>query len=154
MRGKKITKKNINPDVKYGNVNIAKLINKVTIGGKKSISRTIVYGALEEASNTLKIDPVDLFNKVIENTTPSVEVRSRRVGGANFQVPIPVSPERQITLALRWIISASRSRKGMPMKERLSKEFIEAYNNSGGAVKKKTDIEKMAEANKAFSYLA
>ncbi len=154
MRGKKITKRKISPDVKYGNVNIEKFINKVMIGGKKSISRVIVYGALEEAASTLKIEPLDLFNKVIENTTPSVEVRSRRVGGANFQVPIPVSPDRQVTLALRWIISAARDRKGMPMKERLGKEFVEAYNNAGGAVKKKTDIEKMAEANKAFSYLA
>jgi len=154
MRGKIIQKRKINPDIKYGSVNIEKFINKIMIGGKKSISREIVYSALEDASNNLKVDSLELFNKVLENTSPSVEVRSRRVGGANFQVPIPVSPDRQVTLALRWIISSARDRKGIPMKDRLSKEFIEAYNNTGGAVKKKTDIEKMAEANKAFSYLA
>ncbi len=154
MRGKKAQKKIVKPDILYGNVNLEKFINKLMMHGKKSIARRIMYNALDEASSELKMEPLELFNKIIENISPSVEVKSRRLGGTNYQVPIPVSPDRQVTLSVRWLIKSARDRKGIPMEKRLYKEFIDAYNNTGGAAKKKTDIEKMAESNRAFSHLA
>ena len=154
MRGKKAIKRKISQDIKYSSINVEKFINRLMKDGKKSLAREIVYNALEKSSNELKENPLNIFDKVIDNVSPSVEVKSRRLGGANYQVPVPVSPDRQVTLAIRWIITAARDKKGMPLEDRLTREFVDAFNNTGAAIKKKTDIEKMAESNKAFSHLA
>ncbi|MCL4392869.1 30S ribosomal protein S7 [Patescibacteria group bacterium] len=154
MRGKRAPRRKIDGDIKFNNVVIERFINNVMKNGKKSVARDIVYKAIEKSSSDLNIPPVELFDKVIENVSPSIEVRSRRVGGASFQVPTPISEERQLILAIRWIINAARNKKGHNMIENLSGEMINAYNNTGDAIKKKTDVEKMAEANKAFSHLA
>ena len=154
MRGKRAPRRKINGDIKFNNVVIERFINNVMKNGKKSTARDIVYSALEKSASQLNISSVELFDKVIENVSPSIEVRSRRVGGASFQVPTPISEERQLILAIRWIINAARNKKGHNMIENLSGEMINAYNNTGDAIKKKTDVEKMAESNKAFSHLA
>ena len=150
-----IKKKNtLKPDLKYNNLKVAKLINYVMWDGKKEIARKIVYGAFDIIKEKTGEDPVVVFETAIKNVEPSVEVRSRRVGGANYQVPMEVRPERRLQLALRWIVQFSRKKKGMPMKERLAQEIIAAYNGEGESVKKKEDTHKMAEANKAFAHLA
>ncbi len=147
-------KRTIEPDLKYNNVRVAKLINYVMLDGKKETARKVVYKAFDLIKEKTGEDPVMVFETAIKNVEPSVEVRSRRVGGANYQVPMEVRPERRLQLALRWIVLFSRKKKGMPMHERLASEIIAAYNNEGEAVKKKEDTHKMAEANKAFAHLA
>ncbi len=154
MRGKRAQKRVIHGDIIFNNVIIEKFINNIMQSGKKSIAREIVYESLEKSSKDLNVDPVLLFSKVIENVSPSIEVKSRRVGGASFQVPTPISEERQLVLAMRWIINAARSKRGNNMIVRLSEELSNAYNNTGDAIKKRNDVEKMAEANRAFSHLA
>ncbi|MDJ1407399.1 MAG: 30S ribosomal protein S7 [Candidatus Midichloria sp.] len=141
------------PDAKYGHLGIAKFINNVMVGGKKSVAEKIVYDALENAANKLGVDPVELFEKVIANVSPALEVRSRRVGGATYQVPVEVRAVRAMALAVRWIIKASKARKAeKSMALRLSALFIDSYSGKGEAVKKRDDTHKMAEANKAFSH--
>ena len=122
--------------------------------GKKSIANKIVYGALEKAEKTLGKPAMDVLQQAFDNAAPSMELKSRRIGGANYQVPIEVKPDRRTTLAIRWIINSARSAKGKPMQEKLAEELINAFNNTGGAVKKKADVHRMAEANKAFAHFA
>lgn len=152
MRRRKAEKRRLQPDSKYKNIVISKFINMMMLDGKKSKSQGIVYGALEEASKKLNKEPMDVLNKAIENVKPILEVKSRRMGGATYQVPVEVSNERAISLAFRWLRDYSRAKKGSSLKNRLAQEIIAAYNNQGAAVKKKEDTHKMAEANKAFSH--
>ena len=154
MRGKKAPRRQITPDPKYGNVYIAKFINYIMIGGKKTIAQKVMYDALDIMSEKTKQDPVDVFDKALKNVMPSLEVKSRRVGGANYQVPMSVRGERRYVLAFRWIIKAARSKKGKKMAQRLADEFIAASNQEGDAFKKKQDVQRMAEANRAFAHFA
>ncbi len=150
-----IKKKNtLNPDLKFNSLKVAKLINYVMLDGKKEAARKAVYGAFDIIKDKTGEDPLMVFETAIKNVEPSVEVRSRRVGGANYQVPVEVRPERRLQLALRWIVTFARKKQGMPMKERLAQEIMAAYNEEGESVKKKEDTHKMAEANKAFAHLA
>ena len=145
-------KRIILPDAKFGDLVISKFMNNLMYDGKKSAAERIVYGALSRIEDKLKRAPVEAFHEAVENVKPSVEVRSRRVGGAIYQVPVEVRPERREALALRWIISASRNRNENTMEERLAAELMDAVGERGNAVKKKDDTHKMAEANKAFSH--
>jgi small subunit ribosomal protein S7 len=140
------------PDWKYTSKDVSRFINVLMYDGKRSTAEKVFYGAIEGAAEKAKVPPMDLFNKILENVKPSVEVRSRRVGGATYQVPVQVRSNRQNALAMRWIILAARSKKGRPMATRLQEELMDAFNNRGGAVKKREDTHKMAEANKAFSH--
>jgi len=144
----------IEADLKYSNLLVAKLINKVMNSGKKSIAAKIVYGAIEKAEKTVGKPAMDVLQQAFDNAGPTMELKSRRIGGANYQVPIEVRPERRIALAIRWIINAARSSKGKAMEEKLAEEIINAFNNTGGAVKKKNDTHRMADANKAFAHFA
>jgi small subunit ribosomal protein S7 len=142
------------PDIRYSSPLVAHLINIIMERGKKSLAQRIVYGAFERVSEKLgKGDPVDLMIGALENARPRLEVKSRRVGGATYQVPVEISFERQESLALRWIVSAAATRKGMPMPDALAAEIVDAYNNTGTVVKKKEDTHKMAQANRAFAHL-
>ncbi len=142
------------PDIRYSNALVAHLINVIMERGKKSLAQRIVYGAFERVSEKLgKGDPVDLMIGALENARPRLEVKSRRVGGATYQVPVEISYERQESLALRWIVTAAADRKGMPMPDALAAEIVDAYNNTGTVVKKKEDTHKMAQANRAFAHL-
>ncbi len=145
----------VSPDVIYGSVDIERLINYVMVRGQKETARKIVYGAFEiikkEKENN---DPVEVYNAAIRNAGPLMEVRSRRVGGANYQVPREVRPERRVALALRWLIAAARKQKGTPMHKALAKELLLASKEEGEAVKKRDDVHKMAEANRAFAHFA
>lgn len=147
-----VTPREIPPDPVYNSVLIQKLINKVMLDGKKSIAEKIVYGAMEIIREKTKQDPVEVIEKAVQNVTPLLEVRPRRVGGATYQVPVEVSPRRGLSLALRWIVRSARERKGMSMKEKLANEILDALNNTGGAVKKKDEMHRMAEANRAFAH--
>jgi len=145
----------VQPDIKYGSVRLEKFINSVMWDGKKSTARTVVYDALEVIKEKTKTEnPLELFEVAIRNVAPAMEIRSRRVGGANYQVPVEVRPERKQALAFRWILIAARSRKGMPMANRLAEELLAASNNEGAAIKKKEDTLRMAESNKAFAHFA
>lgn len=144
----------IEPDTKYSNVLVAKFINKIMEAGKKSVARKIVYSALEFAEKQTKKPALEVFQKAMDNVSPSVELKSKRVGGANYQVPVEVRQERRTALAIRWIVDSARSQKGKPMAEKLAGEFINAFNNTGGAIKKKQDVQRMAEANKAFAHFS
>ncbi len=145
-------KREINPDPKFGDLVITKFMNAVMNEGKKSVAERIVYGALERMESRAKQDPVQLFRQALDNVMPAVEVRSRRVGGATYQVPVEVRNERRQALAIRWIITAARARNENTMVDRLSAELLDAANNRGTAVKKREDTHKMAEANRAFSH--
>lgn len=142
----------LEPDIKYSNVLVAKFINKIMKGGKKSVARKIVYAAFDLAEEQTKKPAIEVFDKAMSNVSPSVELRSKRVGGANYQVPVEVRPERRTALAIRWIVNSARAQKGKPMAERLAVEFVNAFNNTGGAIKKRQDVQRMAEANKAFAH--
>ena len=145
-------KREILPDAKYGDRVLSKFMNNLMLDGKKSVAETIVYGALERVQSRLKREPVQAFHEALENVKPSVEVRSRRVGGATYQVPVEVRMERREALAIRWLIIAARKRPANTMEERLAAELSDAVNNRGTAVKKREDTHKMADANKAFSH--
>ena len=145
-------KREINPDPKFGDLVITKFMNAVMSQGKKSVAERIVYGALARMESRAKQDPVQMFRQALENVMPAVEVRSRRVGGATYQVPVEVRSERRQALAIRWIITAARARNENTMEERLSGELLDAANNRGTAVKKREDTHRMAEANRAFSH--
>ncbi len=144
-------KRPVLPDPVYGSKLLTKLINQVMLDGKKGVAQKIVYGAMEDIATKAGKAPVEVFNQAIENIMPVLEVRSRRVGGSNYQVPVEVRPERRKTLGIRWLVLNARKRGERTMKERLAKEIMDAANNTGGAVKKKEDVHKMAEANKAFA---
>lgn len=154
MRGKPAKKREIKPDPKYGNAMLGKFINYVMERGKKTVAQSIVYGALDRIAAESKKDPVKIFEDAIKNVQPQVEVRTRRVGGANYQIPMPVRGERQYALAARWIIGAANSRKGKPMAEKLATILFEASQGLGDAIKKRDDVHRMAEANKAFAHFA
>lgn len=154
MRGKSATKRDLAPDTKYGSILVAKLVNYVMEDGKKSIARGIVYDAFEIIASETQRDPMEVFDEAIKNVTPAVEVKSKRVGGANYQVPMPVRGDRRYALVYRWILNAARSKKGRPMCEKLAEELMAAAKNEGDAVKKRLDVQRMAEANRAFAHLA
>ena len=142
------------PDVRYNSALVTHLINVIMKSGKRTLAERIVYGAFERVSEKLqKGDPVDLLMGAMENARPKLEVKSRRVGGATYQVPVEISFERQESLALRWIVLAATGRKGTPMREAIAAEIIDAYNNTGSVVKKKEEMHKMAQANRAFAHL-
>ena len=145
-------KREINPDPKFGNLVVSKFMNSIMYAGKKSAAEAIVYGALDHIQKRTGQDPVKVFHGALDNVRPAVEVRSRRVGGATYQVPVEVRTERRQALAIRWIIDAARKRGEHTMEERLSNELLDAVNNRGSAVKKREDTHRMAEANKAFSH--
>ena len=140
------------PDAKYGDPVVSKFVNVMMYDGKKAVAETIVYGALEKAASRSSREPVQLFREALDNVRPSLEVRSRRVGGATYQVPVEVRSERAQALALRWLISAARGRPEKTMVDRLANELQDAVNNRGAAVKKREDTHRMAEANRAFSH--
>ncbi|MFZ1102102.1 MAG: 30S ribosomal protein S7 [Hyphomicrobiaceae bacterium] len=145
-------KREVNPDPKYNDLIVSKFMNSIMKQGKKSVAERIVYGALDTVQAKAKSNPLQLFHQALENVMPAVEVRSRRVGGATYQVPVEVRNERRQALAIRWLITAARSRNENTMEERLSGELLDAANNRGTAVKKREDTHKMAEANRAFSH--
>ncbi|OHA24573.1 MAG: 30S ribosomal protein S7 [Candidatus Taylorbacteria bacterium RIFCSPLOWO2_01_FULL_44_26] len=155
MRRKLNIKRDLKNDVVYDSLKIAKFINYVMEEGKKNIARSVVYDCLDMIKEKAKVtNPMELFEAALKNTTPAMEVRSRRVGGANYQVPREVRPERKQALSMKWIISAARSKKGAPMHEKLATEIMSAAKNEGEAVKKRENVHKMAEANKAFAHFA
>jgi len=145
-------KREILPDAKYGDRVLTKFMNNLMLDGKKSVAESIVYGALTRVESRLKRAPIEAFHEALDNVKPSVEVRSRRVGGATYQVPVEVRSERREALAIRWLITAARKRNENTMEERLAAELADAVNNRGTAVKKREDTHKMADANKAFSH--
>ncbi len=154
MRGKPSPKRKIQADPKFNSVMIAKFINLIMERGKKSVAQSVVYDCFEIISERTKQDPLDVFDRAIKNVSPILEVKSRRVGGANYQIPIEVRGDRRLALALRWIIGAAKSRSGRPMREKLAEEFIDASERRGDAMKKKEDVQRMAEANRAFAHFA
>jgi small subunit ribosomal protein S7 len=145
-------KREINPDPKFGNLVVSKFMNSIMYDGKKSAAEAIVYGALDVIEGKTKSSPVGIFQQALDNVMPSIEVRSRRVGGATYQVPVEVRNERRQALGIRWIIAAARDRNEKTMVERLSAELLDASNNRGNAVKKREDTHRMAEANRAFAH--
>ncbi len=145
-------KREILPDPKYKNTTLAKFMNHVMVDGKKSIAERVVYGALDVVSDKLKNDPLETFDKALESIQPMVEVKSRRVGGATYQVPVEVRAERRVALAMRWLVDAARGRGEKSMALRLANEMLDAAEGKGAAVKKREDVHRMAEANRAFSH--
>ena len=153
MRRRRAERRQLTPDVKYNSELVAALINVVMQRGKKSTAQTIVYGAFDIMSEKVQTDDaLEAFLQGLENVKPSLEVKSRRVGGANYQVPIEVAPQRSTAIALRWIVTFARGRKGKPMRDALASELLDACNNTGAAVKKRDDTHRMAAANKAFAH--
>jgi len=151
-RRREIAKREVLPDPKYLSVDVAKFVNVLMKGGKKSVAESIIYGALEQIKKKTSKDPLEIFNQAVNNVKPMVEVKSRRVGGANYQVPVEVRPVRRAALAMRWIRDAARARGEKSMGARLAGEIAEAAEGRGGAMKKREEVHRMAEANKAFSH--
>ena len=151
-RRREVPKREILPDPKFSNTDLAKFINVLMESGKKSVAERIIYGAFESISKKGGKDPLEVFNQAVQNSSPMVEVKSRRVGGANYQVPVEVRPVRRIALAMRWLREAARKRGEKSMGQRLAAELLEASEGRGGAVKKREEVHRMAEANKAFSH--
>ncbi|HEX3950150.1 MAG TPA: 30S ribosomal protein S7 [Steroidobacteraceae bacterium] len=151
-RRRRAEKREINPDAKYGDLVLAKFMNSLMYDGKKSAAEGIIYGAFDVMQQKTKQDPLQLFHEALRNVSPALEVRSRRVGGATYQVPVEVRTDRSRALAIRWLINAARSRNEPTMTGRLSGELLDAANNRGSAVKKREDTHKMADANRAFSH--
>ena len=151
-RRREVPKREILPDPKYGNVELSKFMNVIMEGGKKAVAERIIYGALETMEKKSGKDPLELFTIAINNVKPMVEVKSRRVGGANYQVPVEVRPARRAALAMRWLREFARKRSEKSMDQRLAAEMLEAAENRGGAVKKRDEVHRMAEANKAFAH--
>jgi small subunit ribosomal protein S7 len=151
-RRRRAEKREVIPDAKYGDTVLAKFMNSLMYQGRKSVAERIIYGAFDAIQSKTKQDPLNLFHEALRNVSPALEVRSRRVGGATYQVPVEVRPDRSRALAIRWIINAARSRNETTMTSRLSGELMDAANNRGNAVKKREDTHKMAEANRAFAH--
>ncbi|MFZ4098777.1 MAG: 30S ribosomal protein S7 [Chlamydiia bacterium] len=152
-RRRRATKRTVEADPVYNSILVTKFINRLMIGGKKSVARTIVYGAIELFSQRVKAEhPLEAFETAIENCKPQLEVKSRRVGGATYQVPVEIAPDRRLGMACKWIINFSRAKAGKPMLEALAGELSDCFNNQGSSVKKKEDMHRMAEANKAFAH--
>ena len=154
MRHKSAIKREIQPDPKFHSVLVARLINHIMKEGKKTIAQGVVYEAFDLIKERVKAEPLDIFEQAVQNASPVLEVKSRRVGGANYQVPREVRGDRRITLAFRWIIGAARAKKGKPMSEKLAEELILAAKKEGAAIKKKEDTHRMAEANRAFAHFS
>ena len=154
MRRNRVYKKFHTPDVVYDRIDLGRFINAVMHDGKKSVAEKVVYGAFDKIKADTGQDPIEVFEKALENASPVLEVASRRVGGANYQVPREVRPARRFMLAIRWIIAAARKKTGKPMSVKLAEELIAAANNDGAAIKKKQDMLRMAEANRAFAHFA
>ncbi|MBC8174623.1 MAG: 30S ribosomal protein S7 [Candidatus Marinimicrobia bacterium] len=152
MRRSRAERRQISPDPVYGDVMVQKFINNLLQQGKKGTSERIFYGALNIIEGKTKSDPLELFHKAMENVKPLIEVKSRRIGGATYQIPVEVANHRAFALGTRWIITYAKNRKGKPMAEKLASELLAAANNDGGAIKKKEDTHRMAEANKAFAH--
>lgn len=152
MRGKRAKKRIIAKDRRYNDEVIGRIINKVMQGGRKSIAEELVYSAIESGAKKANTPVIEFVHTAIDNIRPALEIKSRRVGGSNYQVPVPVTPRRQETLAVRWIIDMSRSKTGKPFDRLLEVEILNAFNGEGDAIKKKADVERMAEANKAFAH--
>ena len=153
-RGKKIKKRIIQPDYLYNSIMVEKFVNNIMRKGKKTIAQKVVYNSFKIIKEKTKKEPLDVFELAIKNVSPALEVKPKRVGGATYQVPREVKGDRKISLASRWIIDAANSKKGKPMKEKLAQELIDASTNIGGAIKKKENMHKMAEANRAFAHFA
>lgn len=151
-RRRVVAKREVLPDPKFSNVTLAKFMNHVMVSGKKSVAERIVYGALDIVQEKLSKDPIEVFDEALENIAPMVEVKSRRVGGATYQVPVEVRPSRRLALAMRWLVEYSRTRSEKSMRQRLAGEIIDGSQGKGNAVKKREDVHRMAEANKAFSH--
>ena len=147
-----VPKREVLPDPVYGDIVVAKLINSIMLDGKKGVAQKIVYDAFDQIKETTGEDPLEVFAKAMNNIMPQVEVKARRVGGANYQVPIDVRPERRLTLGLRWLVLYARNRSERTMQERLAAELMDAANGTGGAFKKKEEMHKMADANRAFAH--
>jgi small subunit ribosomal protein S7 len=140
-------------DAKFNSTLVSRLVNTVMMGGKKTVAQRIVYGAFDQiAEKTPATNPLDVLQRAVDNAKPRLEVKARRVGGATYQVPLEVTPDRQFSLALRWLVDFADSRKGMPMKEALAAEILEAYQGQGNAIRKRDEVHKMAQANKAFAH--
>jgi small subunit ribosomal protein S7 len=154
MRGKKAVKRTIAPDPKFQNSTVARLINYIMYDGKKTVAQGVVYDAFDIIAEKTQKDPLEVFDLALKNITPSVETKSKRVGGANYQVPMPVRGERRNALAFRWLIAAARAKKGRPMAQRLASELMAAAEGEGDAMKKKQDVHRMAEANRAFAHFS
>lgn len=154
MRGKRAPKRELTPDPKYGRVDLAKFINYLMSDGKKTTARKVLYDAFDKIEKKTKKNPLEVFDHAMRNVGPSLEVRGKRIGGANYQIPYPVRTERRFTLASRWLIDAASKKKGKPMSDKLSEELIAASEELGDAYKKKVDTHRMAEANRAFAHFA
>lgn len=151
-RRREAVKRKILPDSKFNDLLVARFINSLLKQGKKSIAEGIFYGALDSVGEKTKEDPIKVFKKAVDNVAPHLEVKSRRVGGATYQVPVEVKENRRIALSVRWVIQNAKARSGRSMAEKLTGEIVDAYNNAGGSIKKKEDVHRMAEANKAFAH--
>jgi small subunit ribosomal protein S7 len=151
-RRARVVKRDIPPDARFGSKNLARFINKIMLNGKKSLAERIVYGAMDRIENQVHRNPLDVFDQALRNATPMIEVKPRRVGGATYQVPVEIRGDRRNSLAMRWLISAARSRGGRSMVEKLAGELLDAFNNTGATIKRREDVHRMAEANKAFSH--
>jgi small subunit ribosomal protein S7 len=151
-RRREVPKRHVLPDPQYGDIVVTKFMNVLMSHGKKATAEIIVYGAFETILQRTRENPIEVFRRALENSRPAVEVKSRRVGGSTYQVPVEVRPERQTALAIRWLIEFSRKRAGKSMVDKLANELIEASHNRGGAIKQKEDVHRMAEANKAFAH--
>ncbi|HEY1017230.1 MAG TPA: 30S ribosomal protein S7 [Herpetosiphonaceae bacterium] len=151
-RRRKVSKRPVAADPMHGSVQVQMLVNKVMMHGKKSIAEKIVYQALSISSERLSREPLEIFEQALRNSSPTIEVKPKRVGGSTYQVPVEVKADRRIALAIRWLLTAARSRSGKPMAERLATELIDAYNNTGATVKRREEVHRMAEANRAFSH--
>ncbi|MFA5009661.1 MAG: 30S ribosomal protein S7 [Patescibacteria group bacterium] len=153
-RSKQKIAKHFEPDQKYGNILIGRLISKIMLNGKRTVAERIVYQALDAASKKLGKEPVEVFETVMHNISPSVQLKARRMGGSNLQVPTEVSADRRIVIAMKWLVQVSRGIKGKPMKDRLTQELIDAYNGTGNTMRKKEETHRMAEANQAFAHFS
>jgi small subunit ribosomal protein S7 len=151
-RRARVVRREIPPDARFGSKSLARFINKMMLSGKKSLAERIVYDALDRIENQAHRNPIDVFDQALRNATPVLEVKPRRVGGATYQVPVEIRGERRNSLAMRWLIGAARGRSGRSMAEKLAGELLDAFNNTGATIKRREDVHRMAEANKAFAH--
>jgi small subunit ribosomal protein S7 len=151
-RRARVVRREIPPDARFGSKSLARFINKLMLDGKKSLAERIVYDALDRIENQTHRNPLDIFDQALRNATPVLEVKPRRVGGATYQVPVEIRGERRNSLAMRWLITAARGRSGRSMSEKLASELLDAFNNTGATIKRREDVHRMAEANKAFAH--
>src|SRR6058998_4180232 len=151
-RRARVVKREVPPDPRFGSRTLTRFMNKLMLNGKKSLAERIVYGALDSIEKTARRSPIDIFDSALRNATPLLEVKPRRVGGATYQVPVEIRPERRLALARRWLVRFARQRGGKSMSEKLAFELLDAAQNTGGAVKRKEETHRMAESNKAFSH--